>query len=43
MPEFPAAANVFSNAFSQIFYGADVKSTLKQANLQVVEIMNQNK
>lgn len=39
MPEFPIAGEIFSRAFNQIFYGADVKSTLDQAVRDVEKVV----
>lgn len=39
MPEFPVAGEIFSRAFNQIFYGADVKATLDQAVKDVEKVV----
>lgn len=39
MSEFPVAGDIFSRAFNQIFYGAEVKPTLDKAVLDVEKVM----
>lgn len=39
MSEFPVAGEIFSRAFNQIFYGAEVKVTLDKAVIEVDKVM----